>query len=119
MYLIGKINNKCLALKKLETIKERKKGFMGWEQSPNNEFGLLFYNLKPKIQSYWMHTVPFDLQALGFDERNNLIEIINLKSFEKTSKYFSQPVCHVVEVCKDWCEKNNIDLGSKLIIKKL
>jgi uncharacterized membrane protein (UPF0127 family) len=119
MYAIASINNVKLALKKLNDTKSKQKGFMGWTKSPNNHYGLIFMNEEPKIQSYWMHTVPFDLEALGFDSENNLIEIIQLKSFDQISRKFKNPVCHVVEVCKDWCKNNNIKLGSKLLIKDL
>ena len=119
MYLIGKINKTFLGLKHLESFEDRKKGFIGWKKSPNDFFGLLFYNKEPRIQSYWMHTVPFDLEALGFDENNILKEIIFLKAFDRKSISFNNPIKNVIEVRKNWCKDNNVQIGNKIYLKYL
>jgi uncharacterized membrane protein (UPF0127 family) len=66
-----------------------------------------------------MHTVPFDLDCLGFDEDNKLVEILPLNALSTASRGFSVPVKHVVEVRGGWCKDNEIKGGEKLVIRKL
>lgn len=63
-----------------------------------------------------MPDVPFDLEALGFDGNNELIEVISLKAQDRASRSFSKPVKHVVEVPAGWCKKNGIEPGCRLVV---
>ena len=119
MYCISSIGYLPLALKVLNSSKLRAKGFMGWNQPPNDHYGMLFVHEHEHPQSYWMHTVPFDLDCLGFDKDNKLVEILPLYALSKASRGFSVPVKHVVEVRGGWCKDNGIKGGEKLVITKL
>ena len=119
MYCFSTIGYVPLALKVLATSKLRSKGFMGWEQAPNDHFGMLFVHKHERPQSYWMHTVPFDIDCLGFDKHNTLIEILPLEALSTASRSFSKPVRYVVEVRGGWCKDHGIKGGEKLFIKKL
>lgn len=119
MYLLSFIDSIPVALKMLNTHKLKTKGFMGWNQPPNDHYGLLFHHKHSKPQSYWMHTVPFDLDCIGFDDNDKIIEILSLKAYDKTSKRFSNPVRNVVEVKGGWCHKHGIKPGSKLVMRTL
>lgn len=119
MYFFSYIGSVPLALKILDQPHLRSKGFMGWNQPPNDHYGMLFHHDIEHPQSYWMHTVPFDLDCLGFDKDNRLVEIIPLYALSKASRGFSVPVQHVVEVRGGWCQDKGIKGKEKLVIKKL
>ena len=119
MYLLSLLGNLPLALKLLDKQHLRSKGFMGWNEPPNDHFGMLFHHDTEHPQSYWMHTVPFDLDCLGFDKDNKLVEILPLYALSKASRGFSVPVKHVVEVRGGWCKDKGIKGGEKLVITKL
>ena len=119
MYCLSTIGCVPLALKILNNFKSRSKGFMGWSKQPNNHFGMLFVHKHECPQSYWMHTVPFDIDCLGFDKHNRLIEILPLEALSMASRSFSKPVRYVVEVRGGWCKEHGIKGGEKLFIKKL
>lgn len=108
-----------LALKILNSSELRAKGFMGWSQPPNDHYGMLFVHDTEHPQSYWMHTVPFDLDCLGFDKHNRLVEVLPLEAFSTASRRFSVPVRYVVEVRGGWCKDHGIKGGEKLVIRKL
>lgn len=119
MYCFSYIGYLPLALKVLNNSKLRAKGFMGWNQPPNDHYGMLFVHEHEHPQSYWMHTVPFDLDCLGFDKDNNLVEIMHLDALSKASRGFSVPVKYVVEVRGGWCKHNGLKGNEKLVIGKL
>ena len=119
MYLFSLLGYVPLALKLLDKQHLRSKGFMGWNEPPNDHFGMLFHHDIEHPQSYWMHTVPFDIDCLGFDKDNNLVEILPLYALSKASRGFSVPVKHVVEVRGGWCKDKGIKGGEKLVITKL
>jgi uncharacterized membrane protein (UPF0127 family) len=108
-----------LGLKVLNTPELRAKGFMGWNMSPNDHYGLLFYHTEEHPQSYWMHNVPFNLDILGFDKDNILIERMYLEAHSKASRSFIRGVRHVVEVRGGWCDDHEIKGGERLILKNL
>lgn len=117
---IGCVPQRLLTLKILDKPHLRSKGFMGWTQPPNDHYGMLFHHDHEHPQSYWMDTVPFDLDCLGFDKDNRLVEIIYLTALERASRGFSRPVKNVVEVRGGWCQEHGIKSGDKLIfIEKL
>ena len=118
MYYLSSIGYHPLAVKILDNNLSRQRGFMGWSRSPNDHYGMLFHHSHAHPQSYWMHTVPFDLDALGFDEDDKLVEILNLKAHSKASNSFSVPVRHVVEVRGGWCKDNGIKTGCRLKLKR-
>lgn len=119
MYCISSIGYLPLALKVLNEPHLRSKGFMGWSQAPNDCYGMLFVHRHEHPQSYWMHTVPFDIDCMGFDKHNRLVEILNLEALSTASRSFSKPVKYVVEVRGGWCKQHGIKAGEKLVIKKL
>jgi len=119
MYFLSTIGDVPLALKVLDKSHLRSKGFMGWKQAPNDHYGMLFHHDIEHPQSYWMHTVPFDLDCLGFDKDNRLVEIMPLYAFSEASRGFSVPVKHVVEVRGGWCKHHGIKGLERLIIRKL
>lgn len=119
MYCFSTIGYLPLALKVLDQPHLRSKGFMGWNQPPNDHFGMLFYHNTEHPQSYWMHTVPFDIDCLGFDKHNILIEILSLEALSMASRSFSKPVRYVVEVRGGWCKDHGIKGGEKLVIRTL
>jgi uncharacterized membrane protein (UPF0127 family) len=119
MYCFSILGYVPLALKVLDKNHLRQKGFMGWSHPPNDHFGMLFHHDIEHPQSYWMHTVPFDLDCLGFNKHNQLVEIIPLKALSMASKSFSKPVQHVVEVRGGWCKDMGLKGNEKLVIRQL
>jgi uncharacterized membrane protein (UPF0127 family) len=101
-------------LKALSTDAERARGFMGWKAPPNDKFGMLFKHDHPKRQSYWMKDVPFDLDAIGFDENNRAVEVLCLKANDKTPRRFIRAVQNVVEVRGGWCREHRLEKGWEL-----
>lgn len=108
-----------LTLKVLDTDNLRRQGFMGWKQPPSDHYGMLFLHPEPKSQSYWMQDVPFDLDCIGFDQDNRVVEILPLKAHEKASKRFSVAVQNVVEVRGGWCAEHGLKAGDKLVMREL
>lgn len=108
-----------LSLKILDTKDLRRQGFMRWSKPPGDSFGLLFFHTVVGHQSYWMKDVPFDLDCLGFDEDDKLVEVLHLGALSTISRAFSRPVKHVVEVRGGWCERHGLKGGEKLVIRKV
>lgn len=117
MYCFASIGYLPLALKVLDKPRLRSKGFMGWEQPPNDCFGMLFLHNTEHHQSYWMHNVPFNLDCLGFDNHNQLVEVLTLEALSTASRGFSVPVKHVVELRGGWCVSKGIKGGEKLVMR--
>jgi len=92
---------------------------MGWNQPPNDHYGMLFVHEYEHPQSYWMHTVPFDLDCLGFNKDNQLVEILRLEALSTASRGFSVPVKYVVEVRGGWCKDMCLKGNEKLVIRNL
>lgn len=101
-------------LRVLSTDAERARGFMGWKAPPNDKFGMLFKHDRPKRQSYWMKDVPFDLDAIGFDENSRVVEVLHLKAHDKTPRRFIRAVQNVVEVRGGWCREHRLEKGWEL-----
>jgi len=108
-----------LGLKVLDNPESQGRGFMGWEQPPNDQYGMLFKHSHIKPQSYWMQDVPFDLDCIGFDEDDRVVQVLHLKAHSKASRSFIRGVRHVVEVRGGWCRDHGIEQGSKLILGEL
>ena len=103
-----------LILKPLHTNELRHRGFMGWTRPPNDHYGMVFLHTHEHPQSYWMHTVPFNIDCLGFDKHNQLVEVMTLNALSKASRSFMRAVQHVVEVRGGWCKDHGVITGSKL-----
>lgn len=103
-------------LKVLGTPELKKQGFMGWDSPPSDRFGMLFVNDHSKMQAYHMDTVPFDLDCIGLDEEDRVVEVMRLNSFAKAPRSFSRAVKNVVEVRGGWCDTHGLKPGDKLQI---
>jgi uncharacterized membrane protein (UPF0127 family) len=62
-----------------------------------------------------MKNVPFDLDLLGFDENNKLVEIIKLIAEDEIPRTFSKCVQNVVEVRSGWTDDLSVVIGDELI----
>jgi uncharacterized membrane protein (UPF0127 family) len=112
-----KVGHVPVVVKVLVSPEDKRNGFMGWKHCPEN-FGMLFINHAAKKQSFWMPDVPFDLEALGFDDNNILVQVLALKAMDRTSRSFSRAVKHVVEMPAGWCKKNGIEPGCSLTVSQ-
>ncbi len=106
-----------LTLEPLTTNEQKKKGFMGSTTPPPDGFGLLFQNSKVRPQSFWMKNVPFDLDCIGFDEDDRVVEVMHLKANDTASRSFMRAVKNVVEVRGGWCKDKGVIKGQKLVLK--
>lgn len=109
------IGNVPIMLKKLETPEEKQTGFMFKTSRPSDDFGMLFVGCTVYKQSFWMKNVPFDLDLLGFNENNKLVEVIKLIAQDETPRTFSMYVQNVVEVRSGWTDDFSISIGDELI----
>ena len=66
-----------------------------------------------------MQDVPFDLDCIGFDEDDRVVQVLHLKAHSKASRSFIRGVRHVVEVRGGWCDDHEIKGGERLILKNL
>ena len=105
-----------LILKVLDTKPLQIKGFMGWKRSPVSWFGMLFLHTESTIQSYHMHTVPFDLDCIGLDDEDKVVEVLSLNAFEKAPRRFIKAVRNVVEVRGGWARDNGLKGGQRLML---
>lgn len=106
-----------LTLEPLSTNEQKRKGFMGSSSPPPDDFGLLFLNSKVKLQSFWMKDVPFDLDCIGFDEDDRVVEVMHLKANDTASRSFMRAVKNVVEVRGGWCKEKGVIKGQRLLLK--
>jgi uncharacterized membrane protein (UPF0127 family) len=112
IYFIG---NVPIILQKLETPEEKQIGFMFKTSKPSDDFGLLFANNFAYKQSFWMKNVFFDLDLLGFDENDKLVEIIRLFAEDEIPKTFTNCVKNVVEVRAGWVDDFLVKIGDELV----
>lgn len=62
-----------------------------------------------------MKDVPFDLDAIGFDEDMNVVDLKRLTALSTVPVAFSSDVKSVVEVPAGWCLRNGIRKGFRAI----
>lgn len=107
-----KLGDTTVALTVLGTKEDKAKGFMGAAEPPLDSAGLLFMN---PSKSFWMKNVPFDLDLVGFDDSNRVVEILNLVAHDTNPVTFSAPnLKTAVELRSGWAADHNLTLGSEL-----
>jgi len=101
--LNAKIDNKDISLCPLKNEIERKHGYQFVKSPPTNTQGLLFVFDDVDSRVFHMNNVSFDLDLLGFDEEQNLIFVIPMKS--KSEKTYKTPPCKFcIEVIGGWAD---------------
>lgn len=91
------------------------KGLMGRQSLGRNE-GMLFKFDKEQIQSFWMFNVTIPLDAVFFDSKGKVVDVIQMEpcglNMTKCRLYAPQkPSMYVLEVNKGFAKNNSIAVG--------
>jgi len=111
------INGNVLKVEIADNPEEHRKGLSG-RSKLDKDGGMFFIFDSPIIPQFWMKDMQFPIDIIWINENFQILDIaknISPNSFPKT---FSPPqlVLYVLEVNAGWSEKNNISVGSKIII---
>lgn len=104
------INGHGLIVEKADTSTKRKVGLMNREKLDWDK-GMLFIYPSSRYCSFWMKNTIIPLSLAYIDKDYKITEILDLEPFDLKGKVSKKRVCLVLEVNKDWFEKNNIKVG--------
>jgi uncharacterized membrane protein (UPF0127 family) len=104
------INGHGLIVEKADTSTKRKVGLMNREKLDWDK-GMLFIYPSSRYCSFWMKNTKIPLSLAYIDKDYKITEILDLEPFDLKGKVSKKRVCLVLEVNKDWFEKNNIKVG--------
>jgi uncharacterized membrane protein (UPF0127 family) len=90
-------------------------GFRWQKRIPPQGTGIWLQGSK-STYSLWMKDVSFDLDAIGLDEDQNVVELKRLTALSTVPVGFSSAVKSVVEVPAGWCLRNGIRKGFRAIL---
>ena len=116
---VVEINGKKIYVEIADSDQERTQGLMFRNNLEENK-GMLYVFPDSRIPNFWMRNtlIPLDIIFIKED-----LEIADIKKAypctqDPCSVYLSSvPVMYVLEVNSNYTEKNNIQLGQKIIIK--
>lgn len=116
IFSIGKVDFFAqLALSKEEV----QQGLM-YRKSLDNNHGMLFVFTEPRQVSFWMKNVSLPLDVGYFDSKGRLIEQYALYPYDETPIFSkSHDIQFVLEMKRDWFEKNQIKSGDVLDLEKV
>jgi len=106
------ISDISVKLKVASTPESQAKGYMGSNESPLDNEGILFIYDEPQPLSFWMKKVKFPLDIIFFDTQ---FDYINHETMDPAHdvdefnipKYAShKPARFAVELPAGWCKKN-------------
>lgn len=114
------INKNIINVQIADTPLKISRGLMFQENLKEND-GMLFVFDKESFQSFWMKNTLIPLDIIFIDKDYKIVDIKN--NFEPCkqsvcSSYISKkPAMYVVEVNANWCNKNQVQIGNKVVIR--
>jgi uncharacterized membrane protein (UPF0127 family) len=106
------VSNVPVRLKVASTPQSQMQGYMGAEESPSENEGILFVYDKPMPLAFWMKQVKFPLDIIFFDDKMEYINHETMNTTDETEdhkmpQHRSQaPARFAVELPAGWCDKN-------------
>ena len=93
----------------------RKKGLMNRHYLGKDD-GMLFIHDTPDMCGYYMKNTYIPLSIAYADEEGYIFQIEHMNPHDLNSVMSIQPVLYALEMNKNWFRKNNINIGSRIIL---
>ncbi len=109
----------CVEAEVADTPAARQRGLMGRPPLAEDE-GMLFIFDDTQLRHFWMKDVSFPIEIIFISEDKEVISIEEaLPCLHEPCAIYSSgsPAMYVVEVHKDFSEKNNISEGERMTIR--
>jgi len=117
--VIATINGTTFHVEVADTDALREQGLSGRESLDESE-GMLFVFDKQARHLFWMKDMNFSIDILWLDEGYRIVDMdqnISPKTYPKTFQS-DVPVRYVLEVSSGWAERNRIQIGDTVQVKK-
>lgn len=97
------------------SAESQQKGFMERKNIPFGT-GMLFVFSKDQIMHFWMKNTPTALSIAYIDSKGVIKEMHDLTPFSEETVSSLRSLRFALEVPQGWFEKNNINIGDKILI---
>lgn len=111
----AQLGKAVVSLEILRTDLEHQTGFM-YRDPPEDKAGLLFVYGSPRILGFWMKDVPFDLDLLALDSSGRVAQIERLRAWDTRTVSIGFPCNRAIELPAGFCSRNNVQIGTQLIL---
>ena len=93
-------------------------GLMYRDRMKENQ-GMLFIFQKEDYQSFWMHNTQLPLDMIFVNKNLDIVTIHkNTTPFSDQTYSSTKPAMYVIEVNAGYCDRNNIKVGDKIVLRR-